>query len=292
MDRIIRGISKDKNLRFIAVDATETVRRAATIHQLSITNSVLLGRLLSAGLMMASDLKGEKNVLTLKVEGDGPSKKALVTARKNGFIKGLVGNPKVELPLTENTKKIDVAKAIGKGTLSVIKDLGLKRPYIGQIELQFGTIARDLTYYFAKSEQTPSSVGLGVLVMPNGKIKQAGGFILQMMPDPSEELITKIEKNLYRFPNLTDMMDLGHSIEHLIEEFILKDIALEIKKTQNCEYHCDCSREKFAEGLKLLSKRELKDAIQKKEEITVNCHFCKSEYKFGKSELERILQQK
>ena len=291
MDRIIRGITKDKSIRFFAIDATESVQEAVTIHNLSMTNSVIMGRMISATLMMAADLKSDKNVITLKIDGDGPTRVTIVTARKNGNVKGYTKYPEVEIPLNENTKTFDIQNAIGKGTLTIIKDLGIKNPYIGQIELKYSTIAKDLTYYFAKSEQIPSSVGLGVMVMPDGTIKQAGGFIIQVLPETPEKVISKIEENLAKFPNLTDMMDMEHSIEDLISMFILKDLETEIKETAPVKYKCDCSVEKFEMGIMLLPKKELQEAIETNETLTIHCHFCNTDYNFDKKKIEKILEQ-
>ena len=291
MDRIIRGITKDKSIRFFAIDATETVQEAVTIHHLSMTNSVIMGRMISATLMMAADLKSDKNVITLKIDGDGPTGDAIVTARKNGNVKCYTKHPEVEVALNKHTKTFDIKNAIGNGTLTIIKDLGMKSPYIGQIELKYGTIAKDLTFYFAKSEQIPSSVGLGVLVMPDGAIKQAGGFIIQVLPETKEEVISKIEENLAKFPNLTDMMDMGHSIEDIISKFILKGLEPEVKETAHIKYKCDCSLEKFEDGIKLLSKNELQEAIDTNETLTIHCHFCNTDYNFDKKKIEKILEQ-
>jgi len=291
VDRIIRGITGDKSIRFFAIDATETVQKAVQIHNLSMTNSVIMGRMISAGLMMAADLKSDENVITLKIEGNGPCGTVLVTARKNGNVKGYTRHPEVELPINEITKTFDIQNAIGSGTLTIIKDLGMKNPYIGQIELKYSTIAKDLTFYFAQSEQIPSSVGLGVLIMPDGTIKRAGGFIIQVLPQTSEEAISRIEENLAKFPNLTDMMDLGHSIEDLMSKFILKGLKPEIKETSPVRYKCDCSKEKFENGIKLLSKKELQEAIDKNEMITIHCHFCNSEFKFDKIKIKKIIEE-
>ena len=291
MDRIIRGITKDKSIRFFAIDATETVQEAVKIHHLSMTNSVIMGRMISATLMMAADLKSDKNVITLKINGDGPTGNAIVTARKNGNVKCYTKHPEVEVPLSEHTKTFDIKNAIGNGTLTIIKDLGMKSPYIGQIELKYGTIAKDLTFYFAKSEQIPSSVGLGVLVMPDGAIKQAGGFIIQVLPETKEEVISKIEENLAKFPNLTDMMDMGHSIEDIISKFILKGLEPKVKETAPIKYKCDCSLEKFEDGIKLLSKNELQEAIDTNETLIIHCHFCNTDYNFDKKKIEKIVEQ-
>jgi len=291
VDRIIRGITKDKSIRFFAIDATQTVQQAVQIHNLSMTNSVIMGRMISAGLMMAADLKSGDNLITLKIDGDGPCGNALVTARKNGNVKGYAKHPEIELPINDLTKTFDIQNAIGSGTLTIIKDLGMKTPYVGQIELKYSTIAKDLTYYFAQSEQIPSSVGLGVLVMPDGTIKKAGGFIIQVLPQTPDGVISQIERNLAKFPNLTDMMDMGHSIEDLISEFILKGLDPKIKETSPVRYKCDCTKEKFEDGIKLLSKKELQKAIDTNEILTIHCHFCNTDYNFDKNKIEKILEE-
>ena len=289
MDRIIRGFTKDKSIRFFAIDSTKTVKKAVKLHNLSITNSVIMGRMLSATLMMAKELKSDKNNITLKINCDGAIGNVIVTANKNGFVKGYITNPQTEIPLAKETKSIDVKRAIGNGNLTIIKDLGLESPYIGQIEMKYGTIAEDLTFYFAQSEQIPSSVGLGVLVMPNGVIKQAGGFIIQLLPNADEKIISKLDNNLRKFPNLTDMMDLGHSIENIIENFILKDFQPKIKNIDPAIYKCDCSKTRFISGLKLLSKEELQKAIEINETLSVQCHFCNKNYEFTKSDLQKLV---
>lgn len=290
-DRIIRGITKNRHIRFFAVNSTQTVSKAAELHYLSITNSVLLGRMLSAALMMGMDLKSDQDSITIRINGDGPVGTALVTADKNGKVKGYVNNPQLELPLAEHTKSIDVAKAIGNGTLTVIKDLGIKNPYTGQVNLQTGTIAQDLTYYFVASEQVPSSVGLGVLINPDGSIRQAGGFIVQLLPETPEEVISKLEQNLAKFPNLTDVMDMGFSLEKIISDFILKDFQPEFLEEIEAQYSCDCSWQKFESGLKLLSHEELREAIENNETLTIHCHFCNKDYNYEREKIQKILSE-
>jgi len=290
-DKIIRGITKNKFIRFFAVNSTETVKEAVKLHNLSITNSVLFGRLLSGALMLGMDLKSEQDALTIKIDGDGPVGKAIVTANKKGEVKGYVNNPQLELSLNNETQSIDVAKAVGKGTLTIIKDLGLKNPYMGQVELKYGTIAKDLTYYFAVSEQVPSSVGLGVLIEPDGSIRQAGGFIVQLMPNTPEEVISQLEENLAKFPNLTDVMDMGLPIEKIMTDFILKGFNPEFLEEIEAKYKCNCSYRKFEKGLKLLSKEELQEAIDTNETLTVHCHFCNKDYNYGKDKIEKILAE-
>ncbi|MCD4696420.1 MAG: Hsp33 family molecular chaperone HslO [Bacteroidales bacterium] len=290
-DKIIRGITKDKNVRFFAVDSTETVRYASKVHNLSVTNTIIMGRMLSAALMMGTELKSEKDLITLKIECDGPCGGALITANKKGEVKGFINNPEIETPYNEQTGKFGVKTAIGKGLLIVIKDLGMKNPYVGKVDMKYGTIARDLTSYFVSSEQIPSSVGLGVLIEPDGTIRQSGGFIIQLMPDAPEDVIFRIEKNLGQFPHLTDVMDMGLSIEEIIEQFILKDLLPEVKLEIPAKYKCNCSYKKFEIGIKLLEKRELEEAIKKNEVLTVHCHFCNKDYEFGKDKIEKILKQ-
>jgi len=236
------------------------------------------------------DLKSDTDSLTIKIDGDGPIGKALVTAVKNGSVKGYVNHPQMELSLNAENNSIDVASAVGSGMLTIIKDLSLKNPYIGQVELKYGTIAKDLTYYFVTSEQIPSSVGLGVLIEPDGSIRQAGGFIIQLMPDTPGDVISNLEKNLSNFPNLTDMMDMGYAIEEIIDKFILKGFEPVFLEEIEAKYKCNCSEKKFEKGLKLLSKQELQVAIDQEETLTVHCHFCNKEYHYKKDRIEKILQ--
>lgn len=290
-DKIIRGITGDMQIRFLAVDSTEAVKHAVNLHNLSITNSVLLGRLMNAALMMAMDLESDNSEITLKVEADGPVGGAIVTANKKGEVKGYVNNPHVELPLQKDTGMIDVPGAIGKGHITIIKDLGMKNPYVEQVELKFGTIAKDFTYYFMKSEKIPSSVGLGVLIEPDGIVRQAGGFIVHLLPETPEKVISKLENNLANFPNLTDVMDMGYSIEEIIEKYILKDLEPQIKRKIPAKYKCNCSYEKFENDIKFLKKEKLKKSIDKKEVLTVHCHFCNKDYEFGSDKIKKILEQ-
>ena len=290
-DKIIRGITRNKQIRFFAVDSTEAVKHAVNIHNFSITNSVLLGRLISAALMMAMDLESDNGAITLKVDADGPVGSAIVTANKKGEVKGYVNNPQVELPLQKDTGMIDVPGAIGKGYITIIKDQDMKNPYIGKVELKFGTIAKDFTYYFMKTQNIPSSVGLGVLIEPDGTVRQAGGFIVQLFQDTPEKVISKLENNLANFPNLTDVMDMDYSVEEIIEKFILKDLEPQIKRKIPVKYKCNCSHGKFENDLVLLEKKELEKAIEKNEVLTVHCHFCNKDYEFSRDKIKKILEQ-
>ncbi len=286
-DRIIRGVTEDGFVRFYGLDFKDLMIKAQEIHNLSTTNSVIFGRLLGAGLIMGSDLKSDKDLITIRVNSDGIANGTIVTANGRGEIKGFVPKPKVELPLKDGV--IDVKSGVGEGTLTIIKDLGLKNPYNGTVELLYGEIAADITHYYTQSEQIPTAMGLGVLVFPNGEIKQAGGFMIQLLPGADESIIKKIEDNLMRFPNLTDMLDIGHSIEDLIKTYILKGMNPTIKNSSSVEYKCDCSRERFSRVLATLGKFELEEAIEDQGEIEVNCHFCNSRYKYDKAFVKSII---
>ncbi|MCD4817477.1 MAG: Hsp33 family molecular chaperone HslO [Candidatus Cloacimonetes bacterium] len=290
-DKLIRGITQNKFVRFFGIDSTETLKYATKIHNLSITSTVAYGRLLNAAVMMGMDLKSENDLITLKIDCNGPIKGILITAKNNGDVKGYAKNPEVELPLNSETKSIDIKNALGTGQITIIKDLGLKHPYVGTVELLYGEIAEDITYYFAKSDQIPTSVGLGVLIDKNGEVKKSGGFIIQLMPGIPEETIVQIEKNLEKFPNLTDMMDMGYSIEELIINYILKRLDAKVTETKSIQYKCDCSKEKFRKGLKLLEKKELEVAIQNKEVLQTNCHFCNKTYDYKVDDIKEIIKE-
>ncbi|MDD3049534.1 MAG: Hsp33 family molecular chaperone HslO [Candidatus Cloacimonetes bacterium] len=290
-DLVIRGKTTDNFIRFFAVDSTETSREAMRIHSFSITAATLFSRIASACLMMSSDLKDDLHLLTLKVDGDGPIESVLATANRKGHLKGYVRNPKVELPLDEKNRKINVGKAVGRGTLTVIKDLGLKNPYNGQVELVSGEIAEDLTYYFVKSDQIPTSVALGVLIEPDGTIRKSGGFIVQLMPQTPEEVISRLEKNLANLPNISDLMDMGYDIEKIVSDLVLKGFGVEITSENQASYTCNCSKERFRTGLKLLGKDELIDLPLQDDSISTECHFCGKKYDFSKTEIEEIIKE-
>ena len=291
-DKVIRGITKDKYVRFFIVDSTELTKEASGMHNLSMTNTVLFGRMLNAVLMLGVDNKADTGSITIKVNGDGPVKGAVVTANNKGDVKGYVYNPEVELPLTEGRNDFNVKEALGKGMLSVIKDVGMKTTYTGQVELVYGTIAQDLTYYFVKSEQIPSSVGLGVLINPDGSVQRSGGFMIQLMPDTPEEVIEKIENNLSVFPNMTDVMDMGYSIKKIISEMILKGFDLKFTDEIDARYKCGCTRSKMEQSLNLLTKEELGDIYNNEETIEVKCQYCNRSYNFEKPIVKGILDRK
>lgn len=285
-DYIVRAIAADASIRAFSINAKEMVETARLDHNTSPVMTAALGRLLAAGAMMGSMMKGEKDVLTLQIQCSGPAKGLTVTADSKGNVKGFVSNPDVDLPPNAQGK-LDVGGALDLGVLSVIKDMGLKEPYVGQSQLQTGEIAEDLTYYFATSEQIPSAVGLGVLVDKDGSVKQAGGFILQLMPFTSDEVIEKLEKRIGEMDTVTNMLERGLSPEGILEE-ILGDFGLEITDTLDAQFFCDCSKEKVSRALSTISKKDLDDIINDGESIEVKCQFCNKAYKFEIDELKEI----
>lgn len=288
-DYIVRGIAADGQIRAFAALTTQTVEAARVAHNTSPVATAALGRLLTAGGMMGAMMKGEKDVLTLQINGDGPLQGITVTADSQGNVKGYVGNPQVLLHA--NAKgKLDVAKAVGQGFLNVIKDMGLKEPYSGQTMLQTGEIAEDLTYYFATSEQVPSSVGLGVLMERDNTVKQAGGFIVQLMPFAQEETIAKLEENLSGITSVTALLDQGDRPEDLLER-LFGNLKLEITDTLPVGFHCNCSKERVEKALISIGSKELKEMINEGKPVELNCHFCNTNYQFTVEELKKILQK-
>ncbi len=285
-DYIVRATAADASIRAFAINAKEMVETARVDHDTSPVMTAALGRLLAAGAMMGSMMKGDKDVLTLRIQCSGPAKGLTVTADAHGNVKGFPSNPYVDLPLNAQGK-LDVGGALDLGVLSVIKDMGLKEPYVGQCQLQTGEIAEDLTYYFATSEQTPSAVGLGVLVDKDCSVKQAGGFILQLMPFTSDEVIEKLENRIAEMDSVTNMLERGLSAEGILEE-ILGDFGLEITDKLDTQFYCDCSKERVSRALSTINKKDLDDIINDGESIEVKCQFCNKAYNFEIDELKAI----
>ncbi|MCC8168368.1 MAG: Hsp33 family molecular chaperone HslO [Clostridiales bacterium] len=286
-DYIVRAAAANGSIRAFAITAKEMAETAHRAHDTYPVMTAALGRLLCGGAMMGVMMKGEKDLLTLQIQCSGPAKGLTVTADSMGHVKGFASEPHVDLPLNAQGK-LDVGGALGLGVLSVIKDLGLKEPYVGQCELQTGEIAEDLTYYFAASEQVPSAVGLGVLVDTDASVKQAGGFILQLMPDAPDEVIDRLEERIARIDSVTGMLDRGLSPEGILQE-ILGDFGLEFLDTIPAEFLCDCSKERVSRAIATLSRRDLESLISEGEAIEVRCQFCNSAYKFTPEDLQGLL---
>lgn len=286
-DYLVRATAADAQIRIFAATTRETVETARQKHDTSPVVTAALGRLLTAGAMMGSMLKGEKDILTLQVKGDGPMRGMTVTADAQARVKGYAYEPQVILPANA-AGKLDVGGAVGQGMLSVIKDMGLKEPYVGQTILQTGEIAEDLTYYFATSEQVPSAVGLGVLMERNNTVKQAGGFIIQLMPFAEEAVISALEKKLAEISSVTAMLEAGNTPEQIVN-LLLGDLGVEILDTMPVEYYCNCDKARVEKALAGIGKKDLQEMIDDGKEIEVKCDFCNTRYIFTVEELKDIL---
>lgn len=285
-DYIVRATAADAAIRAFAITSREMVETARQDHNTSPVMTAALGRLLSGGAMMGTMLKGEKDLLTLQIQCSGPAKGLTVTADALGHVKGFALNPVVDLPPNAQGH-LNVGGALDLGILSVIKDMGLKEPYVGQCQLQTGEIAEDLTYYFATSEQIPSAVGLGVLMNPDNTVKQAGGFIIQLMPFTSDEVIEKLEKKIKEIDSVTMMLERGLTPEGILEE-ILGEFGLEIVDKIPTAFVCDCSKEKVSRALATISKKDMDSIINDGESIEVKCQFCNKAYRFEIDELKEL----
>ncbi len=288
-DYMVRATAAEGQIRAFAIQGREMVEEARRRHDTSPVVTAALGRLLEAGAMMGMMMKGEKDLLTLQIDCSGPVKGLTVTADSHGKVKGFAKVPQVMLPPSK-MGKLDVGGALDLGVLSVIKDLGLKEPYVGQTELKTGEIGDDLTYYFANSEQTPSSVGLGVLMERDNTVKQAGGFIIQLMPFAQEELIDKLEKKLQSMESVTAYLDRGLGPEELLEE-LLGEFGLEILERMDTEFSCNCSKERVEKAIISIGRKELNEMVQEGKPIEVKCHFCNEAYEFTIEDLKKIIQK-
>ena len=286
-DYIVRATAADHQLRAFAVTSKDIVEKAREIHNTSPVATAAIGRLLTAASIMGSMMKGEKDVLTLQIECGGPIGGITVTADSNADVKGYVNNPNVILPPNAQGK-LDVSGALGPGFLNVIKDIGLREPYNGQTHLVSGEIAEDLTYYFATSEQVPSSVGLGVLMDKDNHVRQAGGFIIQVMPDTDDEVIDKLEARLGEVHSVTEMLDKGMTPEDILG-YVLDGMDVEILETIPTQYKCNCSVERVSKAIASIGKKDLQEMIDDGEPIEVNCQFCGSHYKFDTEQLKTFM---
>ncbi len=286
-DYIVRVTAADAQIRAFAATTRNLVEEMREIHNTSPVVSAALGRMLTGGAMMGAMMKGEDDLLTLQVIGDGPIGGMTVTADAKGNVKGYANETQVLLPASAKGK-LDVGTAVGKGSLRVIKDMGLKEPYVGQTTLQTGEIAEDLTYYFAASEQVPSSVGLGVLMERDNTVKQAGGFILQLMPFAEEAVISRLEANLQRFPSVTEVLEAGNPPEKMLE-MLLDGLSMQVTDTIGTGYRCDCSKKRVERAIISIGRKDIEEMIADGEEIEVGCHFCNKKYTFSVDELKGML---
>ena len=288
-DYLIRATAANGQVRAFGVTSRELTETAKNAHDTSPVATAALGRLMSAAVMMGADLKGENDLLTLRMEGDGPMGGLLATADSHGNVKGYAFHPEVLLP--PNAKgKLDVGGALGAGMLSVVKDIGLKEPYVGQTNLVSGEIAEDLTYYYATSEQIPCSIALGVLMNKDNTVRQAGGFMIQLLPGASDELIDRLEKRLGKLPSITALLDAGKTPEEILSG-LLGDFDLEILEKKPVQFHCDCSRERVERAIVSIGKKEIREMIEEGKPIEAGCQFCNKKYSFSVEELEELLQK-
>ena len=287
-DYIVRATAANAQIRAFAMTSRALVEEARRVHELSPVITAALGRLLTAGAMMGSMLKGEKDVLTMQIHCDGPVRRLAVTADAKANVKGTALAPQVMLPPSP-AGKLDVGGAVGRGFLRVIKDIGLKEPYSGQTDLQTGEITEDLTYYFATSEQVPSAVGLGVLMNKDNTVRQAGGFMVQLMPFTEEPVIAALEQKIAEVASVTDLLEQGLSPEGLLEQ-ILGEFGLEITEKIPVGYRCDCSRERVTRALISIGAAELQEMAEEGKPIEVNCQFCDKHYVFTPEELKDLLE--
>ena len=285
-DYMVRATAANAQIRAFACTTKELTEKARSLHETSPVMTAALGRLLSAGVMMGNMLKGEEDLLTLQIKGDGPGRGLTVTADSKGNVKGYPDVPDVILP-PNAAGKLNVGGALGHGQLSVIRDMGLKEPYIGQTLLQTGEIAEDLTYYFATSEQIPSSVGLGVLMNKDNTVRQAGGFLIQLMPFAEDEVIDRLERNLANVTSVTAMLNQGLTPEQMLD-LLLEGMEPEINDTVAVQFACNCNRHRIEKVLISLGKKELRDIIEEGQEIEINCHFCNTKYKFSVEEVKQL----
>lgn len=289
MDYLVRAIDVDGKIRIFACDSTNMVEESRKVHNTSKTATAALGRTLTAAALMSENLKNEKDTLTINIRGDGDIGQIVVTTKSNGVVKGYVNNPYADAEIRLSDGKLDVGKIVGKGTLTVVSDQGLKEPYIGKVQLVSGEIAEDLASYFYQSDQVPSVVSLGVLIDVDYTVKRAGGYILQLMPGADEECISKIEENISNLKSVTTMLDEGMTPEDIINA-VMKGFDLKFLDKKDISYNCDCSREKVEDSLISIGKEQLLNIIEEDGQAEVVCHFCNKKYNFSEDDLKNLIK--
>ena len=289
-DYIVRASLANDSVRAFAISSTHLVAEARERHKTLPVVTAALGRLLSAGAIMGSMMKGDKDIVTISLKGDGPAGYITVTADSHGHVKGFPGNPNVDIP-RKYVGKLDVGAAVGRGLLTVSYDFGLKEPYSGQVEIQTGEIAEDLAYYFTVSEQLPSAVGLGIMVDTDSSVKHAGGFIVQLLPDAPGDVIELLEKKLANLEPVTTMMEQGMAPEDMLLH-IFEGVDIEFTERHDVEFYCDCSKEKVKRVLDAINDKDLQDIVNDGEDIEVKCHFCNTAYKFSIADIKDILSSR
>lgn len=288
-DKLIKFLSHVDMVKISCVETTQMVEEARKTHGLNPTPTAALGRTLTMGAMIGTMQKGENDKITIQILGDGPLGAIVVSSNSKGEVKGYVNNPLAEADL--NSKgKLNVSAIVGKGTLNIIKDIGLKEPYVGNVPLQTGEIAEDFAYYYAVSEQIPTAIALGVLVNPDGSVKRAGGYFLQVMPDTPDEIITLIENRITNAGTITQMLEKGMTLEE-IAKYISDDLNTYTVEECVPKFKCDCSRERMEKAIFSLGKQEILELSE--DEVTeICCHFCNKKYHFSKEEILKLVDLK
>lgn len=287
MDKLKKFMAHVDMVKISCVDTTELVEEARKIHGTNPTPTAALGRTLTMAVLMGTMMKNDTDKLTIQILGDGPAGQILAVCNNKGEVKGCIANPMAEASLKPNGK-LNVSAIIGKGQLNVIKDIGLKEPYVGNVPLQTSEIAEDFAYYYAMSEQTASAVALGVLVEKDGTVKKAGGYVLQIMPDTPDEIITLIEQRLKESKPITQMLEEGMTLEE-IAKYISDDLATYEVEETNPKYKCDCSRERMEKALISIGKKDIME-LAEDEETELTCQFCNQKYKFTKEEILNLIK--
>ncbi len=291
MGNMVRAISADGSVMACAVNSTQMVAQMEQIHKTSAVVTAALGRLQTAASMMGVQLKGYDDSITLRIHGGGPAGSMIAVSDSQGNVKSYVENPVVEIPLN-SYGKLDVSGAVGKdGLLSVIKDMGLKEPYVGQVPIISGEIAEDITQYYAVSEQTPTICGLGVLVNPDLTVKSAGGYLVQLLPFADEKCIDVLEANLKKMPAVSSMYADGMTPAEVVKK-LLDGLEPDILDEFETAYRCDCSKERVERALISIGREELLKMKQEQEEVEVSCHFCNRKYHFSKDDIQKLIDEK
>ncbi len=289
-DYMVRATAGNAQIRAFAATTRDLSEYARKAHNLSPIAAAALGRLMTGTVMMGTMMDNDDDLITVKMDGNGPMKGILATADRHGNVKGYAINPYVIME-PNAAGHLNVGGGIGEGTLTVIRDMGMKEPYVGQVPLYSGEVAEDLTYYFTKSEQTPSSVGLGVLVeRENLSVIAAGGFIIQLLPFADEQTITHLEFNLQKFSSVTDILKAGKTPEELLN-IVLDGFDIEITEKTDLNFYCNCDKERVENALMLIGKKEIQEMIEDGKEIEVCCHFCNKAYKFNIDELKALKER-
>ena len=289
-DKIKKFLAYDGKVAITVAETTQIVEKAREIHDLTPTTTAALGRLLTAVTLMGVDLKNDQDSISAQIKGDGPIGTMIAVTDKTPKVRAYIQNPHVELPLNDKGK-IDVGGAVGKaGYLNIIKDIGLKEPYIGIVPLTSGEIAEDFARYFVESEQKKSAISLGVLVNKDG-VEKAGGYLISLMPDVTDEIVTKLEENIQKVPSISKILSENKKLEEIATIITGDSKIKEIEENSSLAYECNCSFEKFEKGLISLGKAELQDLIKQEENIETVCHFCNKKYIFDKKKIQEIIDK-